>query len=137
MLQRLSGVPVPAPEQKACGAAFELSVAGHFQGKVFVVESFEKLPVLEKLHLSARSGGCTKMKCTPSHPCCNRCQYSWVYIDQAGAETQLKMSGVAVPDPEQKDCGVASELDITGHFVGETFVVKSFKKTAPRTAKTT
>lgn len=45
------------------------------------------------------------------------------------------MSGVAVPDPEQKGCGVAFELSLTGHFEGETFVVKSFKKTPPRTAK--
>jgi len=52
---------------------------------------------------------------------------------KTGVETSLKLSGVALPEPEQKGCGVAFELDVTGHFDGKPFVVTSFKKTPPRT----
>jgi hypothetical protein len=151
-LLKLSGVAVPDPVQKTkgCGVQFELDLTGHYEGDSFVVRSFEKRPLavepepaakregpkpaadLQTIHVVPGPAGCTRMRCPESNPCCNRCHYDGWHVKSAGTEP-LKLSGVAVPDPVQKKkgCGVQFELDLTGHYEGDTFVVRSFKKRPP------
>lgn len=143
---KLSGVPVPDPVQKECGVAFSLDLKGHYEGDTFVVASFEKVPprkskepirehslVSQTLHAVAAPPACTEKKCPESDPCCNRCEYgSWQKKGAARGE-YLKLRGSKVPAPEQKGCGVAFDLELTGRSDGKYFYVSSFQKLPPST----
>ena len=148
---KLSGVAVPEPVQQGCGVAFELQVKGQYDGDTFVVASFKKVPPRkpseaapaapkglrmlasepQTLHAVAAPGACTEKKCPETNPCCNRCEYSAWQKQGAPADEYLKLSGVAVPAPEQEGCGVAFDLELTGRSDGKHFVVRSFKKLPP------
>lgn len=77
------------------------------------------------------------MACGKANPCCNKCFYEWRSAEEPKAKEPPVLSGVAVPEPVQKGCGVAFELDLKGHYEGDSFVVASFKKVPPRKAADT
>lgn len=77
------------------------------------------------------------MACGKTNPCCNKCFYDWRSAEAPTESKPLVLSGVAVPKPVQKGCGVAFELDLKGHYEGESFVVASFKKVPQRKVDTT
>jgi hypothetical protein len=139
---KLSGVPVPDPVQKECGVEFSLDVKGHYEGDTFVVASFEKVPpqtanepirptVSRTLHAVAAPPACTEKKCPESNPCCNRCTYGAWQKKGAARGEYLKLRGIKVPAPEQKGCGVAFDLELTGHSDSTYFYVASFQKLPP------